>query len=313
MSERDPRYDPLQLLMNATEEDIETAAEWSALHDFHKIAEEWERERQTRDNIIKHSATTAKIQPVIQDHLKLQFQKCQMKIEQLRDQLTKMSQSDTLKPVVERTYEKVIRADLIVYRKEQEAALQRELQEISDQYSERCKISEKNRHNNTEEQKQQTIIVSHQNQQEPSAHHKPKPKVFRSIITSLLALFIFGAIYLTAYVILAGIVYILSLIPVVSSLWDLLFYWRGDSPDMLLAILAPTISFFITMTVQDAINKDKPTKGLSCVLLGIFLMTLHIISFIINLIYEDVVLANITQAIAGFIIFRAGRAYLEEP
>lgn len=141
---------------------------------------------------------------------------------------------------------------------------------------------------------------------------KEKPKILRAIITSLLTFFVFGAVYMLVYLIIGGILEILSMIPLISGLIDLLFYFRRDNPDMMLSILSPTISFFISMATQVALNKDNPTRGLSLILLGIYIMLLHIVSIPINIIYGEGILKNIVQVIVGFIFFNSGRSEIRD-
>lgn len=133
-----------------------------------------------------------------------------------------------------------------------------------------------------------------------------KPKVFKAFITSLLAFIVFSVIYMVAYLIIGGAIYLLSKIPLIGRLVDLLFFFRGDTPDMMLSLLCPGIAYLVTMAAQEKINKETPTRGLSCILLGIFIMILHIVSLIINLAYGDGILKNVIQLIAGFIIFSNG-------
>lgn len=200
MSDRDPRYNPIELLINATEADTENAAEWSALYDFQKIAAEWKKERQARDNIIKHSATTAMLQPTTQDHLKLQVQNCNKKIEQLRDQLLQLSQSEALKPVVERTYEKVVEADLIAFRKKQEAEAERKLQAMTEEYQQKRRLAEENRRKQQEQsaQKESVNLPPHN----PEKHSKKFFHKLSDIWWGILPILIFVGIPIALCVII---------------------------------------------------------------------------------------------------------------
>lgn len=139
-----------------------------------------------------------------------------------------------------------------------------------------------------------------------------KPRVFKAILTALLGLVIFSLVYLLSYLIVGGIIYILSLIPVIGKLVDLLFYMRRDTPDMMLSLFSPILAYYCTMAAQEAINKDKPTRGISCVLLGIIIIVLHLFSIISNLLLGEGILKNIIQAIAGFVIFNSGKGCLKE-
>lgn len=105
MSDRDARYNPMELLINATAADTANSVEWSALYDFHKITEEWQQAR-------KQTYRSAQA-------------------ERLLEQLLEMSQSEVLKPVVWRAYVKVCSEDAATIRKEQETEFQKTPQEPS--------------------------------------------------------------------------------------------------------------------------------------------------------------------------------------
>ena len=139
-----------------------------------------------------------------------------------------------------------------------------------------------------------------------------KPRVLRAIMTALLGLIIFAAVYFLSYLIIGGIINLLLKIPVIDKLLGWMFHLRGDTPDMMLSVLAPTIAYFVTMGVQESINKASSTRGLSCMLIGIIIMVIHILSIVINLIYGDGILKNIIQSIAGFIFFSSGKGELRE-
>ena len=139
-----------------------------------------------------------------------------------------------------------------------------------------------------------------------------RPRIFKAIFTSILAFIIFAIVYLIGYLIIGGAIYLLSNIPLIGRLVGLLFFFRGDTPDMMLSLLCPGVAYLVTMATQEKINKDAPTRGLSCILLGIFVMLLHIASLIINLIYGNGILKNIAQTIAGFVIFSNGIGELKK-
>ena len=139
-----------------------------------------------------------------------------------------------------------------------------------------------------------------------------KPKVFKAIITALLASIIFITSYLLTYLIVGGVLYLLVRMPLIGKLIDLLFFFRGDTPDMALALLCPGVAYYVTMFAQAAMNKETRTRGLSCVLHGAGIVLLQVISIVINLIYGDGILANITQLVAGFAIFSGGMGELKE-
>ena len=137
------------------------------------------------------------------------------------------------------------------------------------------------------------------------------PRVFRSIWTAVLGLMAFSLSYFLVYLVIGGIIHLLSLIPLVGRLVDWIFSFRGDSPDLMLSMLCPIISYFISLCVLAHFNKETSTLSLSCRIMGIALIVIHIISLIINLIYGDGILKNIVQIIAGVLIAKYGKDLLQ--
>lgn len=133
-----------------------------------------------------------------------------------------------------------------------------------------------------------------------------KPRILKAIFTAILAFIVFGLVYLLTFLILGGIIYVLSIIPIIGGLVDLLFSIRGDSPDMLLATLSPTVAYITSKITIDKIGKTVSTTGLTCILVGIFILLVHIPSLIINIAYGEWFFPNITQALAGIVFMVKG-------
>lgn len=130
--------------------------------------------------------------------------------------------------------------------------------------------------------------------------------IFKAIWTALLSLVAFGIAYILLYLIVGGILVILLNVPIINALVKYVFYIRGDSPDLMLSLMCPGIAYTLTMALQESINKNVPTRGLSCIICGVILLLLHIFSFAINLISGAGIIKNIVQAIVGFIILSKG-------
>ena len=141
---------------------------------------------------------------------------------------------------------------------------------------------------------------------------KNKPKVFKAILTSILAFIVFALVYIAAYLIFGGLILLLSKIPLIGSLVDLIFYFRGDSPDLMLSLLCPGIAYIVTMATQAAVNKDAPTRGLCSILLGVGIVLLQAVSLVLNLIYGESIWTNIVLIITGCIIFSSGYGEIKE-
>ena len=130
-----------------------------------------------------------------------------------------------------------------------------------------------------------------------------KPRIFRAIMTALLGLIIFGIAYFLVFIISGGIIYVLALIPIIN--W--LFQARGDSPDMVITVLATVSAYYTTKAAVGAISKAMPTRRLSIMIVGGCLAVVHVISLAINLVGGEWILPNIVQAVAGVALFFYGK------
>lgn len=131
---------------------------------------------------------------------------------------------------------------------------------------------------------------------------KTKPQVFKAIGTALLGALTFALTYLLVGLLIS----ILNAIPVISTVLGWLFKVRGDSPSLMLLVLSPTIGYITTVSLLSAINKNTSTLGISLIIVGSLLVAVHLISMVINLVYGNTVLANISQTIAGIAFIAKG-------
>ena len=136
---------------------------------------------------------------------------------------------------------------------------------------------------------------------------KEKPRVFRAIMSALLGLVIFGIVYFLVFIIYNGIIYVLTLIPLVKNIVNWLFQVRGDSPDMVATFLAALTAYYATKTAVVAISKAIPTRRLSLMIVGACLVVVHVISLGSNLVHGEWILPNIVQAVAGAALFFSGK------
>lgn len=139
-----------------------------------------------------------------------------------------------------------------------------------------------------------------------------KPKVFKAIAIAVLGILLFYFSYIIAYLIIGGAIQFLSAIPLIGTLLGWFFSLRGDTPDMMLSLVIPAISYFVVMLVQEKINKHDLTRGLSCKILGICLIVLNALSLVLNLLYGEGILKNIIQIITGVVFYSSGKNILEE-
>lgn len=133
-----------------------------------------------------------------------------------------------------------------------------------------------------------------------------RPKIFKAILTSVLAFIIFFVVYFLVYIICGLAIDLLLGIPVIGWLIDLLFFFRGDSPKLVLSLLSPGVSYWVTIIIQEKISKDAPTMGLSCILLGVGVALLQVLSLVLNLIYGESIWTNIVLIITGCIFLFNG-------
>lgn len=138
-------------------------------------------------------------------------------------------------------------------------------------------------------------------------------RVSRSIWTAVLGLASFALSYFLVYIIVGGIIHVLSLIPLIGRLVEWFFSFRGDSPDLMLAILCPFVSYFLSTCVLEYFNKSEVrTYNLSCKIMGVSLIVIHGISLIMNLIYGSGIIKSIAQIIAGIAILKFGREVFQD-
>lgn len=136
-----------------------------------------------------------------------------------------------------------------------------------------------------------------------------KPKVLKSIFLAIISFAVFYLTYLLVYLLISASITLLSKLPIVGFLIDWIFLLRGDSPDMMLSLLCPVVSFYTSYGSIWAMSKNQEaTTNLSAKILGVLLVSVNAISLIINLIYGEGILKNICIVIAGILIFSSANA-----
>lgn len=135
-----------------------------------------------------------------------------------------------------------------------------------------------------------------------------KPKVLKSIFLAIISFVVFYLSYLLVYLLISAAITLLSKLPIIGFLIDWIFYIRGDTPDMMLSLLCPMVSFYTAYgSIVAMSQKQEATTNLSAKILGVLLVSINIISVIINLIYGEGILKNICVIIAGILIFSSGK------
>lgn len=141
-----------------------------------------------------------------------------------------------------------------------------------------------------------------------------KPKIFKAIAISFVCLILFYLSYFLIYLIIGGAITVLSKLPFIGWIIGMLFKSRGDSPDMMLALLCPTAAYFISSYVILSMEKlNIKTRNIASKILGILLIILNVLAILINLKYVEIsaILKNICVTIAGICFFNAGRNSVE--
>lgn len=135
-----------------------------------------------------------------------------------------------------------------------------------------------------------------------------KPKVWKSVLTSVLGLAIYLVVgFLTTAVFMLLVTFLAS-IPVISDLLGWFFEVRGDSPALLVTILAPFVAYWLSLAAVEQICKPGPTCNLAIRLMGIGLIILQVCFLALNLFADGggSILSNLANVVAGFLMFSAG-------
>lgn len=133
-----------------------------------------------------------------------------------------------------------------------------------------------------------------------------KLSVLKGILGFLPGVLVFFIAYTVTYFIIGLILNLALKLPIIGHILGWLFHARGDSPTMLATILGAFFAFCFTCLVLIKIFKSTRTCGLSCFLVGFFILVIHVVSIIINLFYNDPILTNICQGVAGFCLAKIG-------
>ena len=125
-------------------------------------------------------------------------------------------------------------------------------------------------------------------------------KFMKAFFASILAFIIFTAVYFFVFLILGFVAYFLLKLPVIGTIIDYLFFFRGDSPDIVLCLITASISYFVVMATQEKLLKDTFTRGVSFIAFGGILILLHVASLILNLVYGNSILQNVVFTISVY-------------
>jgi hypothetical protein len=120
----------------------------------------------------------------------------------------------------------------------------------------------------------------------------------------LLTVIVFYAAYGLFLGLLMLIVYIISKIPLLEFLANIIVVAsKGFLPDIICG-LCGFAAVYSVFSIFSKIIKKEQTLSLSFKISGVILIALNILFLIINLIYGDSVLTNIIFIVDGFLLFK---------
>lgn len=134
-------------------------------------------------------------------------------------------------------------------------------------------------------------------------------KVLTSIGIALLGIILFSLSYFIVVLLIGLLFLLLDAIPLINKLVALLFSIRKDSPDMLAMLVGTVIAYNVCKWLIAKLSGDAKVFSLSCVFSGGTILAFNILFFVINIISNSTVLANIFFAIAGIIILLTRKDY----
>ena len=134
-----------------------------------------------------------------------------------------------------------------------------------------------------------------------------KKSIFASIPLSILGLLEFYLIYGIVCLIIVLLFWLISYIPIFSTLVEWLFRIREDTPDMFAMLVSTGIAYLgFTATIAHLAKKTE-TQRFTLMFTGIYMIVLNVIFLILNLVSRNAILPNVLIGIAGIVIFFKGK------
>ena len=155
-------------------------------------------------------------------------------------------------------------------------------------------------------------IPQHQNREYPilkqeKAHLNCKRNimlaVLLSIIFALLELVLFYIADFVAVFILALIFGVLSYIPILNIITNLLFTITGNAADIFTVTAGAILAAGATAFIMSKISKNKETLNRSFCISSIILVVLNVLFLIVNLIHNDPCYTNAVMIFLGICVF----------
>lgn len=131
--------------------------------------------------------------------------------------------------------------------------------------------------------------------------------VLASIPLSILGALEVHIIFGLTNLIISLVFWLLLYIPILSSIVEWWFRIGENTPDMVAMFVAVMVAYICTNITATHIIKKTETRKLTLTLSGIYLIVFNAIFIIINLKYNDAILANVLLGIAGIAILYKGK------
>lgn len=137
---------------------------------------------------------------------------------------------------------------------------------------------------------------------------KKKPETGKAILFGIIGIIAFYICYAVIALVLSALLSALSKIPLLGNLIIFLFRVRGDTPGILVSLIAVSLAYEAVLWMIHRFSDIQETEALALRICGIPLLVLNMVFLIVNLLSGDYFFPNILLAIAGFLIFNHGRS-----
>lgn len=208
-------------------------------------------------------------------------------------QLARLELSTPIQNILSRA--DVIKLDIELTFVENFKVFQYEFSDLGDLDIETCLTS---LDNNNSSKKEETIEVKAQANKSTKKSKKP---VLKSVLCVIPSIIVFMAVRLILSSLLAIITALLISLPIIGKLIEILFYLRGDSPIIIIAIVSTAVSYYATKCIQEKMMNHSSAITLTRKIHGTIIVISHVIFLFINLIASTNILVNIVCIIAGLV------------
>ena len=133
-----------------------------------------------------------------------------------------------------------------------------------------------------------------------------KPQVGRSILYTVLAYAAYNISYIAVGTVVIIILAFLMQVPVIKDLLGALFKVRGDSPEILAAVVSALLAYKATVWVVRRVCSIKATRNLTFKISGVLFVVLAVITVLAQIINKGSLLSGIMSGIVGVLLLTKG-------